>query len=380
MFVFRLTPFVCACEVRHLLLGLAVGGWFLCPVPLPDCCDWHLIVAANAAPCTHRSAERLETCTQASTAETVKLPGWVIPYPHATVEGQLLHIGELQESGSLTLTTNDSTKVVFDFYQLAYAEKVNGTQFTRTFIAYAPGYGELWLTGASNEQIRLAIRSSALRTSSALPPRTTIEVAYKRGMAWTSSYLEPMNEVAALTDVDFQPMRFECEVNGGDNFFTPRPYLKAIHFTHRRSLANVTLDFQILMKRADGVSQPSLIDDWRLPPWVVLYPAAAVIAAASDMRKHSGLFVLSTTHPQEQVYRFYNEHLRESYLQFGFQRVSWSEGEEFSTTDWARDNSSLASVITLQAKLPQTVVLLRYQGDTARMHPVKDHRRPHRRH
>lgn len=360
------------------LLRLAVGVWLpVQPSPV-GCAPAPPVVAADAEPGMRRPFGQQEE-VRAAASENLGLPPWVLAYPNAVLEGQV-HVDELQESGYFTLTTNDSPRTAFDFYQLAYGEKVNGAQFTRDFAAYAPGYGELWFTGASNEHVRLAVLATE-RASSASRPRTAIHVSYTRSAAWTSPYRHPMNDVAVLTDFDLQPMRFECEVNGEDDFFAPRPYLKAVHFTHRRSLANVTLDFRSLLEaaHADKAGLQSPPDDWRSPPWVALYPAAKVIAAAVDAKRRSGVFMLSTEHPQRQVHQFYNERLRESYLQFGFQRLSWSEGEEFSTTDWARDGGSLVSVITLQDKSPQTVIVLRYQGDAAPAHPVKHHRRPARR-
>ncbi|MCS7080869.1 MAG: hypothetical protein NZ585_12590 [Chloracidobacterium sp.] len=356
-----------------VFLWLAMAAWF----------SFSPSVVGHNFDCnTSHSPKQLAWCPekpQEAVPETAGLPAWVVVYPNATLEGPV-HTGELQESGYFTLKTNDSAKVAFDFYQLAYAEKVNGTPFTCNFMAYAPGYGELWFTGASNEQVRLAILSAVPRQSSALLRRTTIHISYTRGTTWASPYQYPMNDIGVLTDPDLQPMRFECEINGEDDFFSPHAYLKAIHFTHRGSLTNVTLDFQPLLEaeRAYPGDARMAVSDWRqLPPWVTLYPQAKVIAAAADAGRKTGVLILSTEHPQRQVHQFYNERLRELYLQFGFQRVSWSEGEEFSTTDWARDSDTLVGVITLQDKIRQTVVLLRYQGNT--VHPVRTHRRTFRR-
>lgn len=378
MFATRAASSARSFRLGRTLLWLAVGAWLPvqpCPV---GCAPAPPVVAGGAEAGVRRSVGQQEEI-RAAASENLGLPPWVLAYPNAVLEGQV-HADELQESGYFTLTTNDSPRTAFDFYQLAYGEKINGVSFTRDFAAYAPGYGELWFTGASNEHVRLAVLATE-RASSASRPRTAIHVSYARSAAWTSPYRHPMNDVAALTDFDLQPMRFECEVNGEDDFFAPRPYLKAVHFTHRRSLANVTLDFQPLLEtaRADQAEVQTPSGDWRPPSWAALYPAAKVLAAAVDAKRRSGFFVLSTEHPQRQVHQFYNERLRELYVRFGFQRLSWSEGEEFSTTDWARDGGSLVSVITLQAKSPQTVIVLRYQGDAAPAHPVRHHRRPARR-
>ncbi|OYT73834.1 MAG: hypothetical protein CFK52_00285 [Chloracidobacterium sp. CP2_5A] len=305
------------------------------------------------------SARRPER--QEATTGVPRLPPWVLAYPNATFETQVVADAQL-ESGYFTLVTDDPGDSAFDFYKQAYGGKVNGVSFACDFIAYAPGYRELWLAGVSSEQIRLAVLSSATER------KTAIHVSYARGAPVESPYRYPMHDVGALADLDLQPLRFECEISGEDDFFAPRAYLRAIHFTHCQSLASVALDIQPLIEagRSRDASARLLAGGrHRLPPWAVVYPGARIIAGAMDSKKKTGFLLMVTERDQRQAHRFYNDLLKEPYLRLGFERVSWSEGEEFSTTDWANGDDRLVSVITLQDKSPQAAILLRYRGELA---------------
>ena len=313
-------------------------------------------------------------------AETHDLPPWVLVYPYATFAAR--SGGDAAtESGYFTLVTNDSPRTVFDFYKQTYEEKVNETQFALDFMALAPRYGELWLTGTANETVRVAMVSAAaaaspVAASPAAARKTLIYVSYARSTDFESAYRYPMSEIGDLADLDFQPARFECELDSDERFLFTREYLKAIHFVHRQHLTSRAIEFGPLVEAGSGgmpaVETLSGQPD-KLPPWVILYPGARLLAKAVDTRKTSGTLILATDQGQEQVYGFYNQRLKELYRGFGLERSSWSQGVEFSTADWTNGADKLLSVITLQDKSPQTVVLLRYKGEAPRI--VKPHRR-----
>ncbi len=317
---------------------------------------------------------------QEVTAETHDLPAWVLVYPYATFVAR--SSGDAAtESGCFTLVTNDSPRTAFDFYKQAYEEKINETQFTLDFMALAPRYGELWLTGTSSETVRVAMVSAgAAAVPVAAAPtaarKTFIYVSYARGADFESAYRHPMSEIGDLADLDFQPTRFECELDSDDRFLFTREYLKAIHFVHRQHRTLRSIEFGPLVE-AGSVGMPASDDapgqSGKLPPWVIVYPGARLLAKALDARKTSGILILASDQSQEQVYAFYNQQLKEQYRGFGLERSSWSQGVEFSTADWTNGTDKLLSVITLQDKSPQTVVLLRYKGEAPRM--VKPQRR-----
>ncbi len=325
---------------------------------------------------------------QEVTAETEDLPPWVVVYPYATFAARS-EGDTVAESGYFTLVTNDTLYTAFDFYRQAYEEKINETQFTLDFMALAPRYGELWLTGTANETVRVAMVSAAASPAGTLPVKaalvgaapvlagkTFIYVSYTRSANFESAYRHPMSEIGDLADLDFQPTHFECELDSDERFLFTREYLKAIHFVHRQHLISRAIEFGPLVE-AGSVSLPASEavpgQPDRLPPWVIIYPGARLLAKAVDARKTSGTLILSTDQGQEQVYGFYNQRLRELYRSFGLERSSWSQGVEFSTADWTNGADKLLSVITLQDKSPQTVVLLRYKGEAPRI--VKPHRR-----
>jgi hypothetical protein len=320
---------------------------------------------------------------QEVTAETHDLPAWVLVYPYATFVAR--SSGDAAtESGYFTLVTNDSPRTAFDFYRQSYEEKINETQFTLDFMALAPRYGELWLTGTANETVRVAMVSAAASPAGALPARvapalagkTFIYVSYTRSTDFESAYRHPMSEIGDLADLDFQPTHFECELDSDDRFLFTREYLKAIHFVHRQHRTLRSIEFGPLVE-AGSVGMPASDDvsgqSGKLPPWVIIYPGARLLAKAVDARKTSGTLILASDQSQEQVYAFYNQQLKEQYRGFGLERSSWSQGVEFSTADWTNGTDKLLSVITLQDKSPQTVVLLRYKGEAPRI--VKPQRR-----
>jgi hypothetical protein len=326
-----------------------------------------------------QTSEPPSSSGQEVTSENHGLPPWVLVYPHATFAAR--SGGDTaMESGYFTLVTNDSPRTVFDFYKQTYEEKINETQFALDFMALAPRYGELWLTGTANETVRVAMVSAAAVSPVAASPaagrKTFIYVSYTRSTDFESAYRHPMSEIGDLADLDFQPTRFECELDSDERFLFSREYLKAIHFVHRQHLTSRAIEFGPLVE-AGSVSMPASESapgqPDKLPPWVIIYPGARLLAKAVDARKTSGTLILATDQGQEQVYGFYNQRLKELYRSFGLERSSWSQDVEFSTADWTNGADKLLSVITLQDKSPQTVVLLRYKGEAPRI--VKPHRR-----
>jgi len=326
-----------------------------------------------------QTSEPPSSSGQEVTAETHDLPAWVLVYPYATFVAR--SSGDAAtESGYFTLVTNDILHTVFDFYKQTYEEKVNETQFALDFMALSPRYGELWLTGTANETVRVAMVSAAAASPVAASPaagrKTFIYVSYTRSTDFESAYRHPMSEIGDLADLDFQPTRFECELDSDERFLFSREYLKAIHFVHRQHLTSRAIEFGPLVE-AGSVSMPASESapgqPDKLPPWVIIYPGARLLAKAVDARKTSGTLILATDQGQEQVYGFYNQRLKELYRSFGLERSSWSQDVEFSTADWTNGADKLLSVITLQDKSPQTVVLLRYKGEAPRI--VKPHRR-----
>ncbi len=324
-----------------------------------------------------QTSEPPSSSGQEVTDESNALPPWVIVYPYATFVARSGG-GATAESGYFTLVTNDTLYTAFDFYRQSYEEKINETQFTLDFMALAPRYGELWLTGTANETVRVAMVPAAASPAGApaAARKTFIYVSYARSADFESAYRHPMSEIGDLADLDFQPTRFECELDSDDRFLFTREYLRAIHFVHRQHRTLRSIEFGPLVE-AGSVSLPAseavLGQPDRLPPWVIVYPGARLLAKAVDTRKTSGTLILSTDQEQEQVYAFYNQQLKELYRGFGLERSSWSQGVEFSTADWTNGADKLISVITLQDKSPQTVVLLRYKGEAPRI--VKPHRR-----
>ncbi len=325
-----------------------------------------------------QTSEPPSSSGQEVTAETHDLPAWVLVYPYATFVAR--SSGDATtESGYFTLVTNDTLYTVFDFYKQTYEEKISETQFALDFMALAPRYGELWLTGTANETVRVAMVPAAASPAGAAPAlagKTFIYVSYTRSTDFESAYRHPMSEIGDLADLDFQPTRFECELDSDERFLFTREYLKAIHFVHRQHLTSRAIEFGPLVE-AGSVSMPASESapgqPDKLPPWVIIYPGARLLAKAVDARKTSGTLILATDQGQEQVYGFYNQRLKELYRSFGLERSSWSQDVEFSTADWTNGADKLLSVITLQDKSPQTVVLLRYKGEAPRI--VKPHRR-----
>ncbi len=335
-----------------------------------------------------QTSEPRSSSGQEVTAKSQDLPPWVIVYPYATFTAR--SGGDATaESGYFTLVTNDALYTAFDFYRQSYEEKINETQFTLDFMALAPRYGELWLAGTANETVRVALVSAAASPAAASPAgafpagavpalaeKTFIYVSYTRSPDFKSAYRHPMSEIGDLADLDFQPTRFECELDSDERFLFTREYLKAIHFVHRQRVTSRAIEFGPLVE-AGSVSMPASESapgqPDRLPPWVIIYPGARLLAKAVDARKTSGTLILATDQGQEQVYGFYNQRLKELYRSFGLERSSWSQGVEFSTADWTNGADKLLSVITLQDKSPQTVVLLRYKGEVPRI--VKPQRR-----
>jgi len=317
---------------------------------------------------------------QGTPADVSDLPPWVVVYPNATFAARS-STSELPESGYMTLVTNDAASTIFDFYKQAYEEKINDSQFTVEFLALAPHYGELWLAGADNETVRVAVVSAAALASQnsalqASAKKTFIHVSYARSANLESAHRHPMSEIGELADLDFQPTHFECELEGDERFLFTREYLKAIHFVHRQHLTSRFLEFGPLVEAGPvrmPASEDTLAQLTKTPPWVVIYPGARLLARVANVKKASGLLMLLTDHSQEQVYAFYNRRLKELYLSFGLEQSSWSKDVEFSTAEWTNGSDKVLSVITLQDKSPQTVILLRYKGEAARA--VKPHRR-----
>ncbi|MGQ9896796.1 MAG: hypothetical protein ACUVR8_04425 [Acidobacteriota bacterium] len=329
-------------------------------------------------------APERQSLGQKVTAEADVLPPWVVVYPDAAFVVRRSG-STAAESGYFTLATNDAPSTAFNFYKQTYEEKIDGIQFAFDFRALAPHYAELWLTGTSGETVRVAMVSataaaSPVSTSQVLAGKTFIYVSYTQGTRFESAYHYPMNEIGDLADLDFQPIHFECELDSDERFLYTREYLKAIHFVHRQHLTSRVLEFGPLIE-AGLVGTPALEPALenvpgqpdKLPPWVVIYPEARVLARAVDAKKISGTLILTTDQSQEQVYTFYNQQLKELYRSFGLERSSWSQDTEFSTADWTNGTNKLLSIITLQDKSPQTVILLRYKGKAPKV--VKPHRR-----